>query len=211
MHEHNRFLQLLQPSLASALTAIGLSIGLFGGSAFFYFAHNGSVYDFLFGATSSEEVVRHSKNTVSALNNAIFGNPLLNKVLYFAFWMAVGLLVYFLLYMIIKSLSNAAEDIEATTYKNARLDDVLNSLLTRLAVRLLALLVWIMYAFFFVKVVLVYCTLWTRLAMSGFPRMSGWLYSLLALSILTIGFHLHVIFLRLIALKVRLIDNSTID
>jgi len=208
MHKQNRSIQVMLPSLASGLFVIGLSLLGLAIATFYYLSGNGTIYDFLFGPNSSAELIRQSKGTVEALSNTVFGNPVLNKILYFAFWMIVGLLVYFLLFVVIKGTSTAVADIEEATYKNASFSEKLQNIITKLTIRLILIIAWITYWIFFIKTLVPFSVLYTHVGINDFPRLNGWLYTTLGVLVIIASLHVHLIFMRLIALRVRLFGTE---
>lgn len=211
MHKNNRFRLLVIPSFSSGLLTVTLSAAALVVATVSYFAGNGLVYDYLFGPHSSTELIRQSKGTISALNNTVFGNSVLNKILYFGFWMLVGLVVYILLYSLLKGTAAAAEDIQETTYKNMRFREMLTNLGTRLAVRAAALIAWALYWVVFIKILLPFSVLSARVGGGDLPAPSGWLYGLLGLVVLILSTHIHLILLRLVTLRSRLFDSAELS
>ena len=210
MQSQRRLIQVMLPSLTSSLLTIGLSLVTLSLATFYYLSGNGAIYNYLFGPNSSTELIRQSQGSISAFSNTVFGNPLLNKILYFAFWMVVGLLVYFLLYVIIKGTGSAVEDFEEAGYKNAHVEEMLQGIVSRLAIRAILVVTWVIYWIFFVKTLLAFSILSTRVGITNFPDLNGWLYTALGVLVLIASLHVHVIFMRLIALKVRLFDSSDV-
>ncbi len=207
MQKIDRFNLVLWPSLISGLVTVFISVAIIAAAVFSYISGNGLIYDYLFGPNSSAELIKQSRGTVATFSNTVFGNPTLNKVLYFAFWMLVGLVVYIILYTIFRSTSKVAEDINVATFKNAKINDILSNFGVRLAVRCGVALGWVLYTIFFIKILLPFSILCARIGAADFPSLTGILYGLLGLVVLVISIHLHLVFARLMALKVRLIDS----
>lgn len=208
MTKQNNFIKVALPSLGSGITVLLLTAGLVLASAFYYSTGNGAVYDFLFGPDSSSELIGQSKGIFDTFSNTLFGNPTLNKLLYFAFWMLVGLIVYFILYFLVKGASSTVENIEESQYKSSRVNDVLQSVGFRLAVRVGFLVVWMGYWIVFVKLILPFSVMATRVGIANLPEVQSLLYFVLGLIVLILGLHLHVVFMRLIMLRVRLTGSS---
>jgi hypothetical protein len=190
------------------MTVVILAIALLVITGVYYALGNGTIYEFLLGKDSSAELISQSKGSLDTFSNTVFGNPILNKLLYFAFWMLIGLVVYFILYFIIRGASNTVENIEEAQYKSSRANDMLESTSFRLAVRLAFIGVWVGYCVVFLKLLLPFSVLSTRIAISDFPDPTGLLYGVLGVTVLLLSLHLHVVFLRLIALRVRLSDKG---
>lgn len=210
MHKQNRLLQVMLPSLASAVSVI-----IFGGvvltaATFYYLSGSGLIYNFLFGNNSSVELQSQSRSTIVSFSNTVFGNPTLNKILYFAFWMLIGLLVYFLLYIVIKGTSSAVEEIEESKYTNASTKELTNQIIYRLLIRVVLIVSWIIYWILFIKSVLPFCVTATRVGAANLPSWNGISYMLLAGLLFALSLHVHIIFMRLISLRVRLLNSSDV-
>ncbi len=208
MQHSNRIKLLLTPSLLGGLTTVLLSTGVLGIAVYSFLAGKGAIYEYLFGPNSSAELIRQSRGTAGAFGDTVFGNQTLTKILYFAFWMIVGLVVYIILHAVIKGAAVAAEDIQESTYKNVRIREMLTNIGTRLAVRLAVLIAWIIYWAFFIKTLLPLSILLARSGASNLPSPTGWLYGLSGLAILVLCVHIHLIFLRLIMLRARLFESE---
>ncbi len=210
MRHSSRIKLLILPSLISGVTTVLLSAAVLGTAIYSYLSGKGMVYEYLFGPNSSAELIRQSRGTISAFSDTVFGNQTLTKVLYFAFWMIVGLVVYLILHTLIKGASVAAEDIQESTYKNIRVRDMLTNIGTRLAVRLAALTAWIVYWVFFIKTLLPLSVLLARTGTTDLSSPTGWLYGVSGLTVLVLSIHVHLIFLRLVALRARLFETSEV-
>lgn len=198
---------LISPSLLSGLLTIFLSLGVLAISLFSYTSGSGLIYDYLFGPNSSAELIRSASGSVDAFTNTVFGNSTLNKILFFCFWMVIGLIVYLILYLVFKGTSEAAQDIQEAGYVNSRGKELLRAIETRLAVRTVVIVIWAVYWVFFVKTLVPFSILSGRVGGAAFPAPNGWIYSGLGLIVLVLSIHIHLIFLRLTALKLRLFSS----
>jgi len=200
----------LFPSVSSGLGVILVAAAVILVAFLAYTAGNGIIYRFLFGANSSTELIQTSRSTIAAFSNTVFGNPLLNKILFFAFWMLVGLVVYMVLYGFIRGTSSAAEDINESHFLNTDRHETVRTFEIRTGIRSIALFGWIIYLVFFFKILFPFSILMTRIGVTDYPAFHAWLYGLSGLIILTSCLHIHVIFLRLIMLRTRLFDSNDV-
>lgn len=205
MHKQNPMIQVMLPSTISGLASLAVAILTLAVTTFYYYVGSGMIYNLIFGKNSSVELVAQSRGSVDTLTNTVFGNLVLNKILYFGFWMMVGLLVYLLLYILIKGLSSAAADIEQAGYKNSRIVEMKQAIAGRLAIRAILIVAWVIYWVAFIRTVLPFSILAARDGATLFPNLSGWFYLLVGALALTAALHVHLIFVRLIALKTRLL------
>lgn len=206
-----RFVLTLLPSTFSAICVLMLSGLILLVANWSYAAHSGRLYVFLYGSSSSTEVIKTSQGIFSTFNNVVFGNPLLNKVLFFVFWMLIGLIVYILLQGFLRGVAGAAEEVQESRYVNAGKAQGLRWLEIRLATRLCVLAAWILYWVVFIKLLLPYSILTARFGVdtsAGSP-VHGWVYALSGFLALALGLHLHVVWLRLLVLRVRIFGTST--
>jgi hypothetical protein len=194
---------LLTPSLLSGISTLLISVLALVFASWSYSVGSGAVYDFLFGPNSSGELIQTSRSTISAFGDTVFGNPTLNKILYLAFWMFVGLIVYLILFVIIKGTSSAAEEVQETGYANVNRTGQLKMFGVRAGIRLLVAVAWFVYSIFFIKILLPFSVLSARVGAGQLPQLSGWLYGIMGLLVLAVSLHIHVIFLRLVLLRVR--------
>jgi hypothetical protein len=178
---------------------------------FSYQAGKGSVYNYLFGKGSSTESIASSKSTLSALNNTVLGNAALNKVLYFAFWMLIGLLVYIILYAVLRGTGAAAEDIKEAGYTNIDKTQLLHNFAARFTARLAGIFAWIVFSIIFLKVLLPFSSLAARNASTNFLSFSGIVYSLAGFIVLLLSLHVEVILIRFMFLRVRLFSQQEVD
>ncbi|HSX53025.1 MAG TPA: hypothetical protein VLF90_01490 [Patescibacteria group bacterium] len=198
----------LLPSMLSGIIVMVLTPLILLGGTWSQGLGKGLLYDFLFGSNSSAELIQTSKGSFAAFGNTVFGNPLLNKVLFFVFWMLVGLIVYVLLHGFLRGVSTAAEEVEESQYVNADKAHNIKHLEVRAAVRLVVLAAWILYSVVFIKILLPFSVLVVRLSISGQSQGIGWLYALSGVITLILSLHLHVIWLRLFTLRVRVFGTS---
>jgi len=199
---------LLRPSQLSIIGNLMASGLILAVASLSYLAGSGLIYNFLFGSGSSIELIQTSRGTFSAFNNTVFGNPTLNKVLYFAMWMLIGLCVYLILYSLGRGAVNAAKEVEEAGYTNINKKDQLKNFGSRAAARLASLIAWFIYCAFFVKVLLPFSILSVRIGAGNIPALDGWFYGLLGLAVLVLSLHIHLVFARLIALRVRIFHTD---
>jgi len=119
--KNSKFARLvLTPSTFSFFATVGSSLLILVVAGVSYASNTGLVYDYLFGNNSSSKLIEDSQSTLSLFSTTVFGNPALNKVLFLAFWMVVGLIVYLLISGIGAGASEAEEVIEQSKYVHAQ-------------------------------------------------------------------------------------------
>jgi len=199
---------LLSPSFLSGSLCVSSSIIVLLGATWSYSVGTGAVYNFLFGPGSSAELISSSRTSISVFFNTVFGNSILNKTLYFGFWMMVGLIVYVIIMGLIHGTSTAVRDVEEVTYTNVKKHDKYKTFGLRIGIHLLVAVAWALYCVFFVKIFFPFSILAARVGFVQLPHITGWLYSPLSFVILTLSLHIHVIFIRLVVLRLRLYESN---
>lgn len=198
---------MLKPSLSSLAVSFGLTGTFLGILALSYTAKTGLIYDYIFGPDSSASLIETSKSSIEALNQVIFGNPTLNKILFFGFWMAIGLIVYLTLTGIWSSVNSAYSTVNEINYATAHKLRIDNDLKYRIILRIVAAMLWFIYSVFFLKIFLPFSILCGRISVGTLNLPSGWLYGLISIVVLEVSLHLHVVFARFFMLRPRLIGG----
>lgn len=211
MHKHQQSLILFSPSLLSGLLVVFFSIAVITVTIFTYLSGQGTFYDYLLGSRSSTVALEQSSGPASTLDNTVFNNIWLARVLNFALWALVGLLVYALIHYSIIGSEAAVDNIKKTRYKNARVGEMFTDFGIRLVIRLAAITGWIIYWIFFIKVLLPFCVLIIRNEVGHLSTVNDWYFGLLSAVVLILGFHLHTVFMRLIALRLRLFSDTIVE
>jgi len=195
--------QVLEPTLFSGVaTALVVCLVMFVQ----YYSKFGSysLYGYLFGSDGSIALIQSANSSLSAITNTVFGNPTLNKVLFFGFWMVVGLCIYVILSTFIKGYEDISDLVHEWGYVHVLRERLAENLLTRIAARLVIVLVGAFFIFFFLRLLLPLSRLCTIVAGGQITSVNGILYALLAFSLLWLSLHIQVILLRLFFLRVRL-------
>jgi len=201
----------IQPSLFSSAVTILLCGIVLLTAMLSYSARSGLIYDFLFGPNSSTELIQTSKGSFTEVTTNVLGNPILNKAVFYMFWMFVGLVVYTILSSLIRGATTAAEDIQESQNINDTKGENLKTIRSRFLLRLIVLVGWLLYTIFFVKIILPYSVLTSRIGVSGFPTLIGCLYIFAGVIILFIGLHIHTISARLFVLKLRVFNSEEVE
>lgn len=194
---------LLTPSLASVVLCGGLSLLVLVISSLIYNSRTNVLFDLLFGPDSSAELIQSGRGSIGAINEAVFGNPILNKVIFFVFWCLVGLIIYFLISGVGKTTAVVAETTHQLHYLNAKRQQIEEQLGLRIMMRSMGLLAAFLYGIFFFKVLFPFSILCGRIGIS-ILGLSGWLYFMAGLIVLVLSLHIWIVLLRFISLRPRL-------
>jgi len=188
----------------SGVMTTTLAVVLLVAVNFSYLLRSGVIYDAIFGRGTPYDLIQSSRDTISLINQTVLGNPVLNKVLFFGFWVMVGLLVYALITTFGQSIAETEEEIKSLNYIHARKTQIEQELFLRLALRLGGLLAAFIYGWIFIRLIFPFCVYASRVGLANLSHLSGWLYLALSFVILLPALHGIVIVLRLIVLRPRL-------
>jgi hypothetical protein len=195
--------QVLEPTLFSGLaTALVACLVMFVQ----YFSKFGSysLYGYVFGTDSSIALIQSADSSIKAVTDTVFGNTDLNKVLFFGFWMLVGLCIYVILSSFIKGYEEISDFIHEWGYVHALRKRLAENVLTRIAARAVIAIIGFFFILLFLRFLLPLARLCTIVAGGQLTSLNGILYALLAFSILWLSLHVQVVLLRLFFLRVRL-------
>jgi hypothetical protein len=203
----NETFLLCEPSLLSGtVTVIGALLLLLVAN-FSYLLRSGLLYDAIFGKNSSVELIQTSRDTASALNQTVFGNETLNHILFFGFWMVVGLFVYVTIMAVSQSISELGTDLKSLSYIHARKILIEQNLLVRTAIRAAGFLSACIFGWIFVRFLVPFSVLATRVGFSGLEEISGWFYLFLGTIVLILSIHIMVIIARVIVVRPRVFGS----
>ncbi len=189
--------------MSSVVTGIG-AVVLLAGANFSYLLRSGLIYDLIFGKGTPYDLIQTSRDTVSVINQTVLGNPLLNKLLFFGFWMMVGLVVYAVISTFGQTLAETGEELKSLRYIHARKTQIEQDILLRLSLRITGVLAAFLYGWLFMRLILPFCVFASRVGLGSLSQISGWFYLLLSLVVLLLALHAIVVIARLIVLRPRL-------
>ena len=113
---------------------------------------------------------------------------------------AVGVLVYLLALHVINGLRGTVELTQTMGYVNGHKDRIVVSTLTRLVIRVVIVVAWLIYAFIFIKTILPKFTVLTHSVVNN-GLIQGILDAVLAAVLLALAVHIHVVFFRFFLLR----------
>jgi hypothetical protein len=123
-------------------------------------------------------------------------------------WSVVGLGVYAIVATILHDINRAAELRQSLDYVNARPQTALASTAEHLLLRLIATVVAIVFATFFVRQIVPYVITVAHASASDVLSLDGALYSVLAFSLVVVSVHIQTILLRLALGKARVFPGA---
>lgn len=198
---------ILQPSVASFMTALTLSSLLFV-SVFLGLGNSGtSFYELLFGPASTPELISSTRSTFDSLSQSFFGNPLINNVLFFGFWLLIGLVAYAFVSGTGATIGAAHQLVEEEKMIHAHKQNLEKELITRLVLRAAALLAWVLYMVVFLRLFLPFAMLSFQVATQASFSVSSVYTTALGYLVIFTSLHLHVVLLRCLLLRPRVIGG----
>ncbi len=191
MHRHKSLFLLITPSALSAVVTIVLALGVIVSAYVRTQGTNGALAEGLHGLNYILGPIYHRLTDVLARNTLLSNLPLL------LFWSVVGALVYLIAVRLYVAISNTADLEKTFTYANVRRDSLIESLLLSFGLRLVAFFGWLIYC------ALLFKTILPRIIAVGSLGHLG-----LSLLLVAAAVHVHVIFVRLIALRTRIFSAT---
>jgi hypothetical protein len=202
---------LLSPSLLSfSLSAFG-SLLILSVANWSYISPSSSLHNYIFGPYGLTTVLEKSSNALSAING-VFSSPTAYNVVVPIFALFIGLIVF----VILEGMDHFTD--EATGH----VDEVVNindsevkkemkkEVKLRAGLRAATMLAWFIYLLFFARVLVPFAILLGRIDTTHLWTGENIWRSLAAFGLLWLGFHIQVIFLRLIVLRPRVFGGDQV-
>lgn len=207
MRRLNITVLLFEPSFFSGTVTVIGAFTVLVLANFSYLLRSGLIFDVLYGKDSPVDLIQTSRDTASSINQTIFGNHTLNQILFFAFWMMIGLFAYVTIMAISQSVSETETDVKTLGYVHARKALVERSMLVRIAIRLGAILGGGIYIWVFIRFLLPFSVYSSRVGLGNLSDVSGWVYLLIGFVVLALSMHLCVIIARLVMVRPRVFGS----
>lgn len=200
---------LLRPSFISGIGCGLITCAVIAFVAWIHITDNGLFYDFLFGRFGVTTALITAPQNISVFQQAVFNSPV---TYYFVIGIAaimVGILVYALLQGVGRIREEALIVASELRTHNPHLKSTVYNDLSRLGVRLASLAAWLIYWIVFIDLVwpFVVSLMQVGLIDISASHPSGWLYICAATLLWAVSVHMHVTFMRLCALRLRLFGN----
>lgn len=202
---------LLMPSLLSGcLVSLAAAIYL-AYAGWEYVQDNGYFYDYLFGAYSARTYLWDRPFTTPPWLANLFGGSLAYFVLLVTAAVIAGVVVYCVLQIISAIRTKTADLVRELEVKSRQHDDQVSELVTRAALRIMALMGWGLYALFYVGVVVELTTIGLHAGLDNiqaYHTALGLVQELSSLGLLIVATYMHVVFLRLCLLRPRVFGGD---
>lgn len=198
---------LLRPSLTSGTVCLILAISmlLVGDWAF---VQQSGLHDFLYGNYGIVTTLNDSPNGFRALVEGVFVHQFGREIKTFIFVFLIGLCVYSVLEIINRFITGVENRwVDLRTAPPAFRQRLNIEAWEKFWFRTAILIGWFLYSSLFIGILLPFCISASRYFVGTFPMWPGSGYGVLALVLLWISLHIHVVIMRFVALRPRLFGS----
>ncbi len=200
--------RLVEPSFASFSCSLLLSVTIIGSAIISNALQSGLIYTLLFGPTSSATQIETAQNTLKAFSETVLGNPTLNKLLFFGFWLLVGLIVYGIVFSIGSTTGGVFAFMQQLHLVKTRKKILKEEFGLRVMLHLIGLILLIFYTVFFIKTLLPFSVLCARITSGLGWNLASIGYFSAGLITLFLSLHLYTVLLRFALLRTRLYGSD---
>lgn len=197
----------LQPSVGSGITVLLVTFGALFVSLVNLGGSSDTLFRILLGSDSTPELFDTTKSLFSNFGEIVFSNPLVNKLLFFSFWLFIGLVVYVFISGAGSSIGAAQKLHEEEKLLHMHKKKLEQEFMLRLLLRGLALSAWVLYTVIFMKLLLPFAVLSFQVMSGNDISLQNIAIGCLGFTVLALALHLHVVFLRCFLLRPRTIGG----
>jgi hypothetical protein len=197
------FTVLLRPSLLSGLGSLIGAAALLVLPNLVYLEKQSFFYEIFFGPKGLTTTLEDAHNSTSAFAAALSELPLTYTILMFAVSVLAGGFTYIVLQALHRIFVDVAEPISDVLIAGSSRMSVEKEIGLRVVVRIVSFIAWCGYWLATIKILWPFSILIFRSGALEPTTSRGVGYMALALGLMTIGLHLHVVFLRLTLLRPR--------
>lgn len=208
MKNNKNIALLVTPSWIVNFVAVSVAVLLTGAVIVLSRYQGSELRQQIFEAQQSQTTMQPQavSTTFTNVGNYIAGNKILGNMPLLLTWACVGLLVYFLAISVAKVFGTAVEVHDELEYVHVSRQQLLREALVHLAVRIAAMIGWLLFIELSLKVLVPYALACANIAAQSLSITSV-AYGLLAAAVLYFDVCLHAVFLRLIFLRPRLFGS----
>lgn len=143
------------------------------------------------------------------INDDLERNVLIDRAPVMVFWMFVGTLVYFMITGVAGAIASANALEHELSYVHAKRKELLRGVFIKSAIRLCVFALWLAFIMLFFRVLLPYCLAAAHVGAADILSIQGAFYTVIAFLVLIVALHIHVVMLRLVALRPRIFSQET--
>jgi hypothetical protein len=205
---------MLSPSLLSAVSVIVLAAGFIGQKGWAHIHHKQLFYDILFGNYGVQTRLLAHQDNSSRLRDLFLNDNTMYLLLLVLCAIAVGCLVYLLIRGLTGVASGSREVLTELRSQDRTAKAMLVAFVARLGVRTAGLIGWVVYTVLFIGVLSPLCI---SLLQVGIDQLSasggtaGWIRIAGSGILFAVFLHIHVTFMRICFLRLRLFGGDDSD
>ncbi len=212
MHRFRFATKFLEPSLLSGATCATITLLFLGVVNWAFLAHNPALYAYFFGPYGVFTVLQHAPLSVRLIWHNVFGGGVGRNVLSYLFILLIALGVFTVLEGGSMAVSEASA--EAKEMHNAQTQHfplLRHDIWMRTISRMLTAAAWCVYSVVFVWIIVPFCVSETRFGIATmYSQPSHVGHVIVGVLILLVASHLHVVFIRLLALRLRVFGGTAV-
>lgn len=203
-------LQLLTPSMASGFLVAILTLVALAVPAWSFVEDSQPLFEFFYGAQGVVTSLQGSSADTEPLWTSLVALPAAYNAAIVLVSIGVGIVVFIALQLVNRITGGVASLLAVRSVRPSFKKVVEKEIEIRFAVRGITAVLWLLYWFVSVTVLWPFCILCVRTSIGQFPSGQGWGYVVFGFGLFALVLHLHVVFLRLIALRPRLFSTSVV-
>lgn len=214
MHRYFLIKLLLTPSILSGAFVAGTAVLVLGITAWSFISERQLFYEYLFGVYGFNTLlVQQDTGSWQMIRQAIFGGNVTYYVLIVLCSLLVGLLVYTLLEGVRFAARETAAGWRQLHAPGSAYAQAAHRNLVRQLARITGLVGWALYIIMFIGVLLPASMILTRAGVDDIEMAVawGWVRVFEGFVLLALSLHVHVIFIRLVALRPRVFGDRDIE
>ncbi len=203
--------RLITPSISSGLFAVVGAVVVLGAHAWLYISEHQLFYDTLFGVNGFRTQLLLASDSFEVFRQRVF---VYNPFTYYLFVGVVAVIAGLVLYTVLDIITRAVRTTEEIVEEAEEGENLLHSeIVARAAVRVLGIAGWGVYIALFINLVAPYSLLAVDQGLETITigDMGGIVNILIGLVIMTASLHVHVVFARLVWLRIRLWGGGDFD
>ncbi|MDB5175623.1 MAG: hypothetical protein JWM81_481 [Candidatus Saccharibacteria bacterium] len=147
-----------------------------------------------------------TSSSIQRVTDSLAQNTLISNLPLLFFWASVGFVVYSSAIHVSAIFSNAEDLREQMGYVHSSRQALVNDAIMRLVIRTVAVVAWAFYIKLFIVIIIPYTLAAFQVSFNAILLSDKILYSLLAAAVMIFGLHIHVMLLRIITLRSKLLS-----
>lgn len=201
MIERRLMTLLLLPSLFSFFTSLTVATAIIGLNGWSYVASSPWLYDFFYGDQGVITIFESSPKVFDSLVTSFGGSSITYAIVISFIAILAGSIGVMAVHAIKRAVLVASELRSESSFE--RREDI-----ERTVTRIIVTLLWAVYWYCFVQFIMPLCFLLSRVAADNLQSWIAGAYWVASIAALAIAIHIHIIFLRLIALRPRVFGGD---